>query len=72
MAGQAQIAPEKRALIEKCIEDGWPLIQIQRTHGVSWNTLRRRFPSYRGMGLTDAAKLGATARRTTLALRRAS
>lgn len=71
MAGQAQITAEKRAVIEKCIEDGWPLIQIQRTHGVSWNTMRRRFPSYRGMALHDAAKLGAATRRTTLALRRA-
>jgi len=70
MAGQVQLTPEKRALIEKCIEDGWPLIQIQRTHAVSWGTLRRRFPSYRGMALHDAAKLGAAARRTTLTLRK--
>lgn len=63
MAGQLQLTVEKRAVIERCIEDGWPLIQIQRTHSVSWNTLRRRFPSYRGMSKKEGSDLGLAALR---------
>jgi len=68
----ATITPERLATIKQCVADGWPLIQIKRTHKVTWTTMRRHFPDYRGLDNQEAAKLGATARRTTLALRRAS
>lgn len=65
-----QLAPEKLEVLSQCVEDGWPLIQIERTHNVRYRVMRRYFPDYKGMDLTEAAKLGALARRTTLALRR--
>ncbi len=64
------ISPERMETLKKCVEDEWPLIQIQRTHNVDWKTMRRHFPDYRGMDQKEAAKLGAQGRRTTLALRR--
>jgi len=66
------LAPEKLAVIKDCMKDGWPLIQIERTHNVAWKTMRKHFPDYRGMNKREAAKLGSLGRRTTLALRRAS
>lgn len=68
----ANITAERLDIIKQCVADGWPLIQIYRTHKVNWETMRRHFPEYRGLDRREAAKLGATARRTTLALRRAS
>lgn len=67
-----QITPEKLEVLTQCVQDGWPLIQITRTHKADWRTMRRHFPDYRGMNLREAAKLGALARRTTLALRKAA
>jgi hypothetical protein len=64
----AGITPEKLALIEKCLDEGWPFVQISRTHNVSWNTLDRHFRG-RGMDLKEAAKLGNVAMKTSVALR---
>jgi hypothetical protein len=56
------MTPERKALFEKCLNDGWPFIQIQKTHNVSWHTLNRLFPG-RAMDLKEAARLGAATRR---------
>jgi len=66
MPSRSGISPERLALIQQCMAEGWPLIEITRTHGVSWETMRRHFPEYRGLDRTESAKLGAAARRTTL------
>lgn len=64
------MSPEKRAAIEACIADGWPLIQIQRTFRMNWKTVRRHFPDYRGMPKPEAARLGAYAKRANERMRR--
>lgn len=69
--GAKPLPPERAAVIEACIADGWPLIQISRTHRIGWDSLRALYPDYRGMPRMEAAKLGASARRTTLELRKA-
>jgi hypothetical protein len=56
------VTPERKALFEECLNDGWPFIQIQKTHHVSWVTLNKLFPG-RAMDLKVAAKLGAATRR---------
>lgn len=58
------------AVLEACVADGWPFIQIQRTHHVGQLTLRRLFPHYRGMPLQEAARLGAAAKRANQQMRR--
>ncbi len=60
------MTPEYLATLQQCVADGWPLIQIKRTHGTCWKTMRRHFPDYRGMPKPEAARLGAAARRATL------
>ena len=65
------LTPERKALLDQCVEDGWPLIQMRKTHGFCHTTVKRHYPEYRGMDNREAAKLGAAARRTTLALRKA-
>lgn len=66
------MSPEKRAAIEACIADGWPIIQIQRTHRVGRLTVRRHFPHYAGMPLQEAARLGAYTKRANERIRRAA
>lgn len=68
----AALTPEKLATLQACIDDGWPLIQIQRTHRVYWGTMRRYFPDYRGMDQREAAKLGAAGRAASLKTRKAT
>lgn len=65
------MTPEKRAVVAACIADGWPIIQIQRTHRVGRLTIRRAFPDYPGMSLQEAARLGAYAKRANQLIRRA-
>jgi hypothetical protein len=64
------LTPERKALLDELVKDGWPLIEMHRTHRFSWDTVRRHHPDYRGMDQTEAAKLGNTARQVTLAIRR--
>lgn len=66
MPGRSQITPERLAVVQQCIADSWPLIQIYRTHKVTRTTVRRYFPDYRGMPKQEAASLGAAARRLAL------
>lgn len=56
-----KVTPERKALFEECLADGWSFLQIQQTYHVSWITLNRLFPG-RGMNLKEAAKLGGAAR----------
>lgn len=42
---------ERIALIRKCLEDGWSMNEIARTHGASKETIRKYFP---GAGWTKA------------------
>jgi hypothetical protein len=66
MSGRPNITPERLALIQQCLDEGWPLIQITKTHGVCWRTMRRHFPEHRGLDRTTSAQLGAAARRATI------
>lgn len=56
-----RLTAERKALFEECLDDGWPFIQIQKTHNVSWHTLARLFPG-RAMNPQDAARLAIAAR----------
>lgn len=58
------------ATLRACVADGWPLIQIYRTHRIARLTVRRHFPDYRGMPLPEAARLGAYAKRANERIRR--
>jgi hypothetical protein len=46
--GRKPFSSEKLATLQECIDDGWPLRQIQETHGVSHRSMKTYFPDYRG------------------------
>ena len=54
-----RVSPEKLALVEKALEDGWPFAEISRTHHITAVTLRRHFPG-RGWTPKQGAELGYT------------
>lgn len=56
-------------LLRQCVEEGWPLIEITRTHGFDFRTIRKYFPDYRGLPLKEASQLGVQARRTNRSIR---
>lgn len=51
------ISPERLALAKECLDDGWPYVEITRTHGISGPTLRKYFPG-RGWSVKQGARLG--------------
>jgi hypothetical protein len=64
--GRSQLSAERLALLQQCMAEGWPLIQIYLTHRITRTTVQRHFPEYRGIPLQEAAALGAAARRLAL------
>lgn len=58
----AQITKERLDEIEKCLNEGWPFLEITKTHKVSYKTLRKYFPG-RQWSRHEVAKLGALSRR---------
>lgn len=52
--------PERKALFEKCLDEGWTFFRIQKEHNVSWHTLNKLFPG-RATPMSVAAKRGAAA-----------
>jgi hypothetical protein len=54
--GPKPFSPEKIERLRACVDDGWPLREIEETHGVSHRTMKTYFPDYQGM--TDFALAG--------------
>lgn len=52
------IKPERKKLLDELVADGWPLLQMRRTHGFGPDTVKYHYPDYKGMTLSDAGKLG--------------
>lgn len=40
----SRLTPERKARIEKMLDDGWSFAEITRTEGSDFNTLKRHFP----------------------------
>lgn len=45
-----QLSEERKAIAEKCLDEGWSYTEITRTHGLDYYTLRKYFP---GRGWTQ-------------------
>lgn len=52
-----KLAPERKALLEQCVLDGWPIRQIIQTHGFGTRTVKKHHPDYHGMCAEDSGKL---------------
>lgn len=48
--GQSDPTSEKLESIRQCISDGWSILQIKETYKISYASLKRHFPDYRGLG----------------------
>ena len=55
------LSAERKALIQRCLDDGWSWHQIQLTHGVTWGTMKRYFDGTQ-WSRRGGAKLGAAVR----------
>jgi hypothetical protein len=65
------LSAERLALLDSLVEQGWPLIEMKRTHRFDWHTVRKYHPEYRGISdKTEQGQLGNAARQLTLALRK--
>lgn len=40
------LSPERRALAQQCLDDGWSYWQLRETYGFTHRTLVRNFPGY--------------------------
>lgn len=52
-----KLAPERKALMDACVADGWPIRQMVETHGFNFSTIKRHHPDYRGMDQREAGSL---------------
>lgn len=52
------LTPERKALLAKLVEDGWPFREMRFTHGFGYEVVKHSYPDYKGMALGEAGKLG--------------
>lgn len=45
----AEAEADRRALLARCVEEGWPVTEIIATHGISQQTIQKYHPGYKGM-----------------------
>ena len=44
-----KLTQERVELLDRLVEDGWPIRQITETHGFNFYTIKRLHPDYKGM-----------------------
>jgi len=59
-----KLAPERRELLGRLIEDEWPIRQIVGTHGFNFYTVKRLYPEYTGMTAQESGQLSMAVQRT--------
>lgn len=64
------MAPERKALLDRLVEEGWPMLEMKRTHGIDYATVQRHYPDYRGIDKQEQGRMGCAARKLTLTLRK--
>ena len=62
------LKPERKALLQSCVLDGWSLLDMRRTHGFGPDTVKYHYPDYTGMTLSEAGKLGRLMERADAAI----
>lgn len=55
-----KLSDERKALLDACVADGWPIRQMTETHGFNFSTIKKHHPGYTGMSHSEAGKLGTT------------
>jgi FixJ family two-component response regulator len=57
-----KLSPERKALLDAAVADGWPIRQIIKTYGIGTATVKNHYPDYAGMSQVEAGKLGMSIR----------
>lgn len=63
-----KLAPERKQILDRCVEDGWPIRQIQETHGFNFQTVKKHHPDYKGMPQRESVQLAVMLRRVNRVL----
>lgn len=58
-----KLSPERKALLDSAVADGWPIRQIIATHGIGTATVKKHYPGYRGMSDVDSGNLAMATRK---------
>jgi len=58
-----KLTPERKALLDRCVLDGWPIRQIQETYGFNFQTVKKWHPEYKGMCAVDSGILSTSIQR---------
>lgn len=64
------LSPERLTLLDQCVEEGWPMREMFRTHGLTRKTVRKYRPDYKGLDRKASSELGHAARKFSMTLRR--
>lgn len=59
-----RLSPERKALLESCVLDGWPIRQIVETYGFTFSTIKKHHPDYHGISLQESGSLSLAKRHT--------
>jgi transposase len=57
------LTPERKALLDAAVEDGWPIRQIIATYGIGTHVVKRYYPDYKGMTQYEAGRLSMAMKR---------
>lgn len=52
-----KLSPERKALLDAAVADGWPIRQIIATHGIGTATVKKHYPEYRGQTRKDMQEI---------------
>lgn len=58
-----KLSPERKALLDAAVADGWPIRQIIATYGIGTSTVKKHYPDYKGMPLAESIVLSHASRR---------
>jgi transposase len=57
------LTAERRAILERCVLDGWPIRQIIETYGFGTRTVKKHYPEYRGITAQESGNLSMATQR---------
>jgi transposase len=64
MTDRRELSPERKALLDAAVADGWPIRQIIATYGIGTHTVKRYYPGYAGMSAVESGRLAMAIRHT--------
>lgn len=66
------LSPERRLLLARAVEDGWPIRQIILTYGIGTSTVKKHYPDYCGISLVEGGELSMAIQKADLKIQRST